>query len=432
MLSVWSDNSNFQKREPLKGEKRTQVLVIGGGAAGILCAEELKSRGADCILAEADRLCKGVTQNTTAKITAQHGFIYDSLIKKKGCEQAKMYFEANENAVKKYRELCRGIDCDFEDGDNAVYTLTDARKAEKELDALLRLGADAEFNSSLPIPVKIQGAVRLKNQAQFNPLKFFSEISKNIECYEHTKIFEIRENTAFFAGGSIHAEHIVIATHFPFINKYGGYFAKLYQERSYAVYFENGPKLDGMYIDEAAGGLSFRNYKDGIIVGGGAHRTGKPGEGWTAVKNFAAEKLPGCREKYRWAAQDCMSLDKIPYIGKYSKRTGNLYAVTGFNKWGMTSSMAAAGIISDMIFSKNNDYAEAFSPSRSIFTLQLAVNAAETAAGLMSLSKKRCPHLGCALKWNNAEHSWDCPCHGSRFTETGKLIENPATDDLKN
>ena len=127
-----------------------------------------------------------------------------------------------------------------------------------------------------------------------------------------------------------------------------------------------------------------------------------------------------------------MTLDGVPYIGKYSKSTENLYVTTGFNKWGMTNALVSAGILRDMVLGMQNPYADVFSPSRSIFHPQLAINAAESIINLLTPTAPRCPHLGCALKYNKAEHSWDCPCHGSRFTEDGKLIDNPATDDKKN
>ena len=195
---------------------------------------------------------------------------------------------------------------------------------------------------------------------------------------------------------------------------------------------ENGPQIDGMYVDEAPKGMSFRNYGDYLLIGGGDHRTGKQGGDYGVLRTFAKTHYPNCPEKYAWATQDCMSLDGVPYIGRYSKSLPNIYVATGFNKWGMTTSMAAAQILCDMITGRENDCAEVFSPSRSILTPQLAINGAETVTSLLTISKKRCPHMGCALKWNSSEHTWDCPCHGSRFTEEGKLIENPATDDLKN
>ena len=227
------------------------------------------------------------------------------------------------------------------------------------------------------------------------------------------------------------AEKIIVATHFPFINKHGSYFLKQYQHRSYDLALENAPNVHGMYVDEAQKGMSFRNYQNLLLIGGGDHRTGKQGGNWQELSNFAIRYYPNAKEKYRWATQDCMTLDSVPYIGQYSKHTPNFYVATGFNKWGMTSAMVAGMILTDMVMGKENPNAEVFSPSRSILRPQLAVNAFEATVNLLTPSQKRCPHLGCALKWNGKERSWDCPCHGSRFTENGVLIDNPATGNLK-
>ena len=189
--------------------------------------------------------------------------------------------------------------------------------------------------------------------------------------------------------------------------------------------------VGGMYVDEAAEGLSFRNAQGMLLLGGGSHRTGKQGGGWRELEAFAKRHYPRAHIRYRWAAQDCMTLDGVPYIGPYSARTENLYVATGFNKWGMTSAMAAAMLLTDMVQGKRPDDAPVFSPSRSMLRPQLALNALEAAASLLTPTAPRCPHMGCALKWNAQEHSWDCPCHGSRFTQEGGLIENPAMRDLE-
>ena len=431
MLSVWTANSKFETFPELQEDIKTQVAIIGGGITGLLCGYMLKQKGVDCVILEADRVCKGVTQNTTAKITSQHGLIYDKLIKGFGIEKAQMYLQSNENAVKTYRKMCESIDCDFENKSNFVYSTNNLRKIEKELHALVRIGYNPDFTGEIPVPISIEGAVEFPRQAQFNPLKFLSYISKNLQIYEKTKVIEIRGKHAFTQNHKITAEYFIVATHFPFMNKYGGYFIKLYQERSYLIALERGPQINGMYVDEATKGMSFRNYKNYLLVGGGDHRTGKDGGNYTELRTFAKIHYPSNPEKYHWATQDCITLDEVPYIGRYSPKIPNVLVATGFNKWGMTSSMVSAQILSDMVVNKKNDYEELYNPSRSVITPQLAVNLFESTVGLLTPSTKRCPHLGCALKWNSAEHTWDCPCHGSRFTAEGSLIENPATDDLK-
>jgi len=189
--------------------------------------------------------------------------------------------------------------------------------------------------------------------------------------------------------------------------------------------------VNGMYVDESEAGLSFRNHGELLILGGGDHRTGKNGGKWSELRQFVKEHYPGAEEQYMWATQDCMTLDGIPYIGHYSKSTPNIYVATGFNKWGMTSSMVSAMILTDMVLGRRNEYAPVFSPQRSILKPQLLVNGAEAITNLLSPNTKRCSHMGCALKWNPTEQTWDCPCHGSRFNKNGALIDNPATRPLK-
>lgn len=431
MNSLWTETAELPRFEQLKKDIRTDVLIIGGGMAGILCAYRLKQAGVDCVLAEASRICSGITKNTTAKLTLQHGLLYQKLIDRFGTERAKMYLEANQAALAEYRSICRKIDCGFEEKDAFTYSLNDRKKIEKELAALERLGFEAELAESLPLPFETAGAVRFRNQAQFHPLKFISAIVKGLPIYENTRVQELTEHTVVTANGRITADKMIVATHFPFINKHGSYFLKMYQHRSYVIALENAPDVGGMYVDEADKGMSFRNAENLLLLGGGDHRTGKQGGNWAELEDFAGSHYPEACEKYHWATQDCMTLDGVPYIGRYSKRTPDFYVATGFNKWGMTSSMVSARILTDMITGRKNPYAPVFSPSRSILHPQLAVNAFESAVNLLTPSSKRCPHLGCALKWNPQEHSWDCPCHGSRFTQNGKIIDNPATGDLK-
>lgn len=429
--SVWASNTKLPSFPELPGDLQVDVLVIGGGLAGLLCAHRLAKAGVNYALIEADTICHGVTRNTTAKITSQHGLIYSKLLREFGAETARGYWDANQAALREYRILAGSVDCGFEQKDNYIYSLDGAQKLEKERTALNQLGIPSEFVDTLPLPFPITGAIRFRDQAQFDPLKFVSGIVGGLNIFEHTAAREFIGNTVVTEHGRIRAAKIIIATHFPLLNKHGGYFLKLYQQRSYVLALENAGEVDGMYLDGAENGLSFRNYGDLLLIGGGGHRTGKQGSGWTELERFAQKYYPQAREKYRWATQDCMTLDGIPYIGRYSKATPDLYVATGFNKWGMTSSMVSAMILCDLVQGRENPYAAIFSPSRTVLRPQLLVNAAGAAVNLLTPTKPRCPHMGCALKWNAQERSWDCPCHGSRFGEDGKLLDNPATGDLK-
>lgn len=430
MESIWTDRAGRAHFDKLSGKADTDVLIIGGGIAGLLCAYKLKNAGIECILVEADKICSGITKNTTAKITLSHGLIYHKIIDRFGEDMARLYLKAQEDALKEYASLCKNIDCSYETKDNFVYSLTDKGRIEKEVEALKRLGATAEFSMAEELPFKVTGAVRVKDQGQFQPLKFLFEISKDLPIYEYTKIRELTPEKAITKDGEITYKRLIVATHFPFLNKHGAYFLKLYQHRSYVIALECDAVTKGMYVDECDKGLSFRSFENLLLLGGGGHRTGKSGGGWSELEDFAKEHYKGARIVGRWATQDCITLDGIPYVGQYSKATPNVYTVTGFNKWGMTNAMAAANILCDLVKGKESPCASVFSPSRSIIRPQLWLNAFESALSLVTPTAPRCPHMGCALKYNRAEHSWDCPCHGSRFTEEGEVIDNPSTGDI--
>ncbi len=431
MESIWRKNIQRVSFERLNGNKNTDVLIIGGGIAGILCAYKLKMAGVECLLTEAKEICSGITQNTTAKITLQHGAIFHKMIKRFGQDKAKRYVNAQIRANKEYEQLCGSIDCDYEKKDSYVYSLSDRKIIEDEVNALKQLGINARFSHSADIPVEVAGAVLVEKQAQFHPLKFIYDISKDLPIFENTKVWELKPGKAVTNHGTITYKKVIIATHFPILNKHGGYSLKLYQDRSYVVALKNAQKVNGMYVDQADTGFSFRSYGELLLLGGGGHRTGKQGGCWQELEAFAKKRYPNSQIVGKWATQDCMSLDGIPYIGQYSKSTPDIYVATGFNKWGMTNAMVAADILCDFVQGKSNKYEEVFSPSRSILHPKLAVNIFESTVGLLTPTVPRCPHLGCALKYNSAEHTWDCPCHGSRFMPDGKLIDNPATDDHK-
>ncbi len=429
--SIWKNTAEKPHFEPLKEDIKTDVLITGGGITGLLLAYNLHQKGVDYVLLEKNKICSGVTENTTAKITFGHGLIYNKLIKYFGKEKAKAYYLANKKALEKYKELSNNINCDFQIKSNFVYSKNNKELLFKELEALNSIGCKAEFEANISLPIDNVGAVRIDNQAQFNPLKFLFPISKNLNIYENTKVLEMVDNTAKTEGGVIKADRVVVCTHFPFINKHGFYYLKMHQHRSYVIALEGAGNVNGMYVDENDKGLSFRNYGGLLLLGGGGHRTGQKGGGYNELRHFARINYPYSKERFSFATQDCITLDYAAYIGKYSKGSENLYTATGFNKWGMTSSMVAADILSDMLTDTPNDFAEVFDPSRSILKPKLAVNAFTTVSNLLFPSTKRCPHLGCALKWNKEEHSYDCACHGSRFSEQGKLLNGPATDDIK-
>lgn len=476
MESVWSEGCKFRKREGLNGDIKTDVLIIGAGMAGILTGYMLKQSGKEVVLIDAAEVVSGNTKNTIAKITSQHGLIYHKLISEFGEEKARQYAKANELAIKKYKEIIKEekIDCDFEEKSAYIYSLNEIDTLKEEVEAANKVGINAEFVEKVKLPFEIKGAVKFNNQGQFNPLKFLKDISKDLSIYENTRAIEIKENLVITNKGKITANHIVVATHYPIMNVPGYYFLRMHQERAHVIALENVNDIDGMYIDANNDGYSFRSYKNLLLLGGIKQRTGENEKGgnYDKLRKVAEKLYPESKEKYHWSAQDCMTIDSIPYIGRYSDDTPNIYVATGFNKWGMTSSMVSAMIISDMILENENDFSEIFSPKR--FDLSLSINnltkdIGETAknfiaqkiyipsskiehiknghAGIVEYNGEKvgvyknnegkefivstkCSHLGCQLHWNADELTWDCPCHGSRFDYKGCLIGSPATKDL--
>ena len=235
MESVWKESSSKLYFETLNNNKSTDVLIIGGGIAGILCAYKLKNAGIDCMLIEATEICDGITKNTTAKITIQHGLIYDKLLNRFGKNKARLYIEAQLKACKEYAQLCQNIDCNYETRDSYVYSLNDRDKLKKEVVALNYLGIKAKLCDAKELPFAVAGAVCIKNQAQFHPLKFLYSISKDLPIYEHTKVLELMPHKAITTHGEIAYKKLIIATHFPMLNKHGLYPLKLYQHRSYVI-----------------------------------------------------------------------------------------------------------------------------------------------------------------------------------------------------
>ena len=429
MESVWEKDMGKRRFAPLAESRRTDVLIVGGGIAGVLCAYRLREAGVDCMLVEAKEIGGGITKGTTAKITLGHGLLYDKMIWRFGEGRARLYLEAQGRAIKAYAGLCEGLDCDYEVRDHYVYSLGDRERIEREVAALCRLGVKAEFSQARELPFPAAGAVRVRGQAQLHPLKFLYAIARDLPIYEHTKVTELGPHKAKTDRGEVTYKKLIVATHFPMLNKHGLYPAKLYQHRSYLLALRGAQIPDGMYVDEADRGLTFRGFRDLLLLGGGGHRTGKQGGCWQELEDFARRQYPDAEVVGRWATQDCMTLDRVPYIGRYASSAPNAFVATGFNKWGMTNAMVAADILSDLVLGRESRYAAVFSPSRTMLRPQLAVNLFESVMGLLTPTVPRCPHLGCALKYNSAERTWDCPCHGSRFTEEGELIDNPATDD---
>lgn len=474
MESIWSRSCKLEECAPLPGDMETEIAVIGGGMAGLLTAFLLQKEGRRVAVLEAGRVAGGQTKNTTAKITSQHGLIYQKLAKDLGEKKAKQYAGANEAAVGEYRRIIaeEGIPCDFEEKDAYVYG-TDARDLMEEAAVAAGLGLPAEFTQELSIPIPGQSAVRFRGQGQFHPLKFLKGIVSQLEIYEHTPVRTVEDTTLITDRGRVRAEKVVFATHYPFVNFPGLYFARMHQDRSYVLALENAGQVEGMYVGAEDKGYSFRNYGALLLLGGENHRTGENSGGgrYDALRKTAAELFPAGREVACWSAQDCITPDSVPYIGQYASSRPDWYVATGFHKWGMTSSMVSAMLLRDSICGRKNPWAEVFDPGRfGVEALSgIAAESGQAVKGLVRTFFKipeetakeipaghggivllegekvgvykeedgtlhtvdvRCPHLGCQLEWNPDEKSWDCPCHGTRFDYRGNWLSGPAQEDI--
>lgn len=475
MESIWSKTCDRKKNPVLKGHIQADAVVIGGGMAGILTAWQLEQAGVRTVVLEADRIGGGQTKNTTAKITSQHGLFCCTFIEKKGEEAARKYVEANQAAVEEYKKIIREkcIDCELLESASYVYS-TDEEKLRRETEAARRLGIDASFKEQVEIPISCAGAVRFSGQAQFHPLKFIRALAERLTIYEDSLVTEAEDNLVKTACGSVEASHIIFTSHFPFINFPGMYFARMHQERSYVLALENAGELNGMYIGDGKDTLSFRPYKQYILLGGQAHRTGENREGgrYHNLREMAKRLYPESAVAASWSAQDCITADKIPFIGEYSSERPGWLVATGFQKWGMSSAMVSAILLKDIICGNKNPYAEIFAPSRFraedlpglmkesgkavkglarrffhipdktiaglerghgavVETPQGKVGVYKTEEGTVCQVDAVCPHMGCELSWNPDECSWDCPCHGSRFDCKGELLDGPAQEGIR-
>ena len=447
MKSLWSKTSQLPQREVLEADIRCQNVVIGAGMAGILIAYLLQKKGQEVIVLEAEEVGSGQTKNTTAKVTSQHGCIYHDMIKNIGFEKAKGYADANEDAIRLYREIIteEGISCHWEELPSFLYTQKEMGndRLKKEALAAKHLGIKAQYVRGEKIdalPFGVMGTVKFDGQAQFHPLEFIRGIADELTIYEHTQVLEVDEHFVITDKHVLVADNVIFATHYPFPIVPGYYFLRQHQSRSYVIAIEGEDiprQLDGMYYGIDKDGLSFRHADGKLIVGGGAHRTGKKRktgvEGFCFLRKKIKQYYPQAKEVAVWAAQDCMPHDGIPFIGYFSMKHDNWYIATGFQKWGMTSAMVSAMIISDLICGKENPYAHVFSPQRlhvragyKKWIIDVWESIAGLTRGVFVKKEERCTHMGCALTWNAEEESWDCPCHGSRYSKEGKRIDNPA------
>lgn len=447
MESIWIKNTENKRWEALPGDRNINTVVIGAGMAGVLTAYYLQQVGVPVIVLEADRVGSGQTHKTTAKITSQHNLIYDKLLRVFGKEMALHYARANEKAIDAYEQLIKkeNIDCDFLRCSSFLFSGKEEAALRAEEKAADKLGLSVHFRRETELPFPVAGALEFTNQARFHPLHFLYQLAEQLTVYEKTKVLRVDGNQVKTDRGTVEAENIIFTCHYPFVNVPGYYFARMYQERSYVLALEQVQKLEGMYLEVDGNGFSFRSQGDVLLFGGGSHQTGKNKKGgkYEMLREKAEEFWPGCRELTCWSAQDAMTLDGVPYIGKFSGKKENWYVATGFGKWGMTSSMVSARLLTAEIIGHPFPEADIFSPQRKITGEAMKGLAGHSVQMIMGMGKRLipfpkrknakgervvpvCPHMGCRLIWNPEEQTYECPCHGSRFDKEGRLLDDPA------
>ncbi|MBR6572592.1 MAG: FAD-dependent oxidoreductase [Clostridia bacterium] len=468
-MSFFMEKTKITKR--LNQDISADVCVIGGGMTGLLIAYKLRCSGAKVVVIEKDRLFCGESSRTTAKITTIHGMKYADLIKNSGFEITKKYYLAALDGmnylVDTISEL--GCDCDLEKIPFVLYSKKSSEKLLSEYAALSRLNVICSLTKKVNLPFKVENAINVENAYIFNPVAFMNTLANELDIYTETKAVKVAGERVICETGNVSANHIIVATHYPFINSLGLYFAKMYQEKSYAAVFENVPEFNKMYYCTENNGYAFRPFGDKIIVSGNSHRTGKI-YGQDKLASLIADVksyYPNARLVDSWSAQDCMPPDNIPFIGRYSKFSNSLYVATGFGKWGMTSSATAALVIDGIISKHKRPYTNIFSPFRKTHSQgrrqivnqtklsakeliqsisyipvkevrDIPRNSAEIVRiegkkmgvyrdvnGDLHYSRAVCGHLGCPLTFNSSTKSWDCACHGSSYDIDGNIISNP-------
>ncbi|EGA88620.1 FAD dependent oxidoreductase [Planococcus donghaensis MPA1U2] len=496
--SYWREYKDIPSYPALQANESTDIAVVGGGMVGVISAYLLTKAGKKVTLIEAGKLVDGVTGRTTAKITAQHGLYYDSLIQIVGEEQAKLYYQANIDGLKFIEDTAKelSIDCDFSHHNAFVYanTAAGAKQIEKEAEAYRKLGIDGELaKDEVELPFPVEEAIVMRNQAQFHPVKFLAGLVKEIErlggkIYEQTRAMKIlskndpviqTENLSHLS-----CNKVIVASHYPFNDFDGVYFSRLTVNRSYAIAAKVSGKVpNDMYIsgDMPSRSLRYAPGENGeklLLIGGDGHATGKSSsetiEHYYNLEKFGNEHFGIEEIPYRWSSQDMTTLDTIPYIGTITAGYNNILVATGFHKWGMSNGALAGMLLSDQVLGNENRYAPVFDPTRTKVKTKDAMSFAKDNASvakslvtgklkrpsktvddlakdegsLVKVGKKKaggyrdeygqvhlvdtaCTHMGCDVKWNDAERSWDCPCHGSRFSYTGDVLNGPAVKPLK-
>jgi glycine/D-amino acid oxidase-like deaminating enzyme/nitrite reductase/ring-hydroxylating ferredoxin subunit len=477
----------------LDGAISVDVAIVGAGITGLTAATLLKQAGKSVAVIESKQVARGTTGYTTAKVTAGHRLVYKDLRSKFGEDGARLYAESQQAALERTAALIeeRAIECDFRRRAHYVYAESDSdvSNVEDEVEAEQKVGLPASFVQETTLPFEVAGALRLDDQAEFHPRKYLLPLAEALpgdgsHLFEQTRVLDVDEGSPCVihtAQARLTAEDVIIATSLPILDR-GLFFAKAHPYRSYALALPiaRSQAPAGMFINSGGSTRSMRTTPEGerllLIVNGNGHKTGEEPENeqrYQQLHEFARSRFGLDEIAYRWSTQDFYTLDEVPYIGRLRRRSHHLFVATGFNGWGMTGGTLAAMILSDLILGNDNRWAQLYDAKRlklrgttSMFVKENAkvaqhwlgdglargdaarvedVAVGEGAIvrvhterialyrdeqGVVHALSPVCTHLACHVSWNRAEKSWDCPCHGSRFSGEGAVIQGPAVRDL--
>jgi glycine/D-amino acid oxidase-like deaminating enzyme/nitrite reductase/ring-hydroxylating ferredoxin subunit len=468
----------------LDGTVTADVAVVGAGITGLTTALQLKRAGLQVAVVEADRVGHGASGNNTAKVSALQATVYSELTAQHGVATATSYAGANLAGVETVAEIVEreGIDCDLRRRPAVTYAIDESERASvaAEFEAAGDAGLDV-VQESPDLPFPVYGGVRLDDQLSVHPVRYLRGLAAAVDgdgsrILEHSRVRKVRGGRVHTESGTVRAERVVIATHAPLLDR-GGYFARLEAVRSYCVAarLRSGSPPEALAINAGDPVWSIASAGDLLIVGGQGHPAGERGvdaRRYAALEAFAREHWDVAEIAHRWSAQDLYAYDGLPMIGPYLPGSRNLYVATGYRKWGLATATAAAELLTDTITGKDHPWASVFAPYRlslrgvphlARLNTKVAVDligdrlrpaeVSDPAAvprgearvlrdgldragvyrdedGVVHAVSLRCTHLGCLLRFNGAETSWDCPCHGSRFDVDGGVLEGPAVKPL--
>lgn len=458
--SLWIDTTAETGYPELEPGLHVEVAVLGGGITGLTTALLLAREGLRVALIEARGICTGVTGHTTGKLTALHGLLYADLIDRHGIEPTRLHAEANLAALAWAADFATDAahDTDLEALSAFTYATDDTsrRDIEREVEATQRIGLATKLVDPSELPFPTQGAIALTEASyRFHPRRFCLALAAEFEraggrIFENTRATQVSEREkpcrVDTEHGPLRADRVVVATHIPFLDR-SLLFTKAHARRSYAI----GVRLDqpapmGMYVSAASPTRSMRPARiDGeevLIVGGEGHKVGSDEaipERYEVLDRFAREHFAVTSVDWRWSTQDYFPVDRLPYIGRLTPRTSRVFTATGFQGWGLAQGIAAGLLLSDLIRGRDNEFRALYDPHRATPRASAAKFVSENAAvgahfiadRITKRSAPRCSHLGCALAFNEAEQSWDCPCHGSRFDLDGAVLQGPAVAPLE-